>query len=152
MKRNNFLRKIEMNLRKIVFPSSKQRERDILRKICIGKGADIGCGSNKVSENAIGIDLTAKGEKGKAGNQKNMISKADICTSGDDLPFKNNELNYIVAKHNLEHYNNPEKTLLEWKRVVKKGGKIGVIVPDNDFVDSKKLDLTHYFDFNLQSL
>lgn len=145
----NFLRKIEMNLRRIF---NKDTEREILARICIGKGADIGCGSNKVCKDAIGVDLTLKGKKGKFGNQKDMISEADINCSGDELPFKTNELDYIVAKHNLEHYKDVNKTLKEWKRVIKKGGKIGVIVPDDDYIDSKELDPTHFKDFNLVTL
>ena len=149
--RNNFFRKIETHMR-IIFLNKRNKEKNILKKICIGKGADIGCGSNKVCEKAIGVDKTPRGEEGSYGNQKGKVSKANICASGDDLPFKDNELDYIIAKHNLEHYKNPEKTLIEWKRVLKEGGKIGVIVPNNKFVNSRKLDPTHYSDFNLDSL
>lgn len=145
----NLLRKIELNLR---FLFNRSREKNILARICKGKGADIGCGSNKICESAIGVDLTAKGQAGKFGNQKNQISQADIQSQGDKLPFKNNELDYLVAKHNLEHYKNPLATLKEWKRVVRQNGKIGVIVPDDDYVDSRKLDSTHYYDFNMRNL
>jgi ubiquinone/menaquinone biosynthesis C-methylase UbiE len=150
--KNNFLRKVEINLKEFLF-GGKNKERNILRKLCVGKGADIGCGSNKVSENCIGVDLSGKGEKGKYGNQKGEISRADYKSSGDNLKmFKNNELDFLVAKHNLEHYENPEKTLKEWKRVLKKGGKIGVVVPDDKYVDSFKLDLDHKNKFTLESL
>ena len=149
--RNNFLRKIETHI-KIRFLNKKDMEKRILEQICIGRGADIGCGSNKICGKAIGVDKTPKGKKGSYGNQKKKLSEADICSSGDNLPFKNNELDYIVAKHNLEHYQNPEKTLIEWKRVLRKEGKIGVIVPNNKFVNSRKLDPTHYSDFDLDSL
>lgn len=146
----NFLRKREGNLRSLF--GRIDPEKDILKRICIGKGLDIGCGSEKISENCIGIDLFGKGEIGKYGNQKGKISKADIKASGDKLPFKDNEFDFLVAKHNLEHYENPEKTLIEWERVLKKGGKIGVIVPDEKYVNTKGLDPTHYCSFDLETL
>jgi len=160
--RNNLIRKIELILRHIIKPEEKESEKNILKFICIGKGADIGCGSNKVSKNCIGVDLVGKGEIGKSGCEKNKISEADFCSNGDDLfMFKNNELDFIVARHNLEHYNNPKKTIEEWKRVLRVGGKVGVIVPDDDYVSSITLDAhlfsnketsTHKVSFNSKSL
>ena len=146
----NFLRKGEGNLRTLF--GRIDPERDILKKICIGKGLDIGCGSRKVSKNCIGVDLFSKGEIGKFGCENKKTSEADIKASGDKLPFKENEFDFLVAKHNLEHYENPEKTLVEWKRVLKKEGKIGVVVPDERYVNTKKLDPTHYCSFNLETL
>ena len=148
--RINSIRKIKANL--ILELLDKNREKNILKKICFGKGADIGCGSDKISSNCIGVDLFGKGEIGKFGCENKKKSHADIKASGDELPFKNNELDFIVAKHNLEHYDNPEKTLIEWKRVLKKGGKIGVIVPDDKYVNTKKLDPTHYSKFTMKPL
>lgn len=149
--RNNFLRKIEVYLRILLGEDNK--EKAILAAVCNGKGADIGCGSSKVSLNCIGIDLTGKKEKGKFGCEKNKRSEADFKASGDKLfMFKNNELDFIVAKHNLEHYENPGKTLKEWKRVLKKGGKVGVIVPDNQYLKTMKLDKSHKSEFDLETL
>ena len=150
--RNNFLRKVELHLR-LFYSHWKNREKKILSSVCKGKGADIGCGSNKVSPNCIGIDITSKGTSGKYGCEKNKVSVSDYDASGDNLfMFKDNELDFIVAKHNLEHYDNPVLTIQEWKRVLKKGGKIGVIVPDDKFVNTLKLDPTHKYFFTLEKL
>jgi ubiquinone/menaquinone biosynthesis C-methylase UbiE len=143
----NLFRKIEVLLRR-----DSKKESQILEKVCVGKGIDVGCGSKKVSRNCIGVDLFGKGEIGKYGCESRKFSEADIKASGDDLPFENGELYFVVAKHNLEHYKNPEKTLREWKRVLKKGGKVGIVVPDERFVSTRKLDPTHYYEFDLDSL
>ena len=151
--RNNLLRKIELHLKLLFFPSLRKKEKNILAEITIGRGLDIGCGSEKVSPNCIGVDITPRGEKGKFGSQKNKVSVADYTLSGDNLYiFKNEEFDFIVAKHNLEHYLYPEKVLMEWKRVLKKGGKIGIVVPDDRYVNSIKLDPSHKTSFNLESL
>ncbi|MDD3725949.1 MAG: methyltransferase domain-containing protein [Candidatus Ratteibacteria bacterium] len=152
IKRSNFVRKVELHIR-LIFPYYRNRERDLLLPIIKGKGLDIGCGSEKISFDCIGIDIIPRGQKGKFGSQKGKISVADYNISGDDLRiFNNEEFDFIVAKHNLEHYLFPEKVLQEWKRVIKKGGKIGVVVPDDKYVNSIKLDPTHKVCFTLESL
>jgi ubiquinone/menaquinone biosynthesis C-methylase UbiE len=150
--RNSFLRKIELYLRLFLL-NQWDKEKNILLKIVNGKGADIGCGSRKISHNCIGVDLTGKGEKGQFGYEKNKISVSDYKSSGDNLfMFKDNELDFIVAKHNLKHYAESEQTLKEWKRVLKFGGKIGVIVPDDRYLNSLKLDETHKIAFDSEKL
>ncbi|MCX8082122.1 MAG: class I SAM-dependent methyltransferase, partial [bacterium] len=152
LNRNNFIRKIELHIR-LLFPHYQHREKNLLLSIIQGRGLDIGCGAEKVSPSCIGIDIIAPGEKGRFGSQKGKISVADYVISGDNLHiFKDEEFDFIVAKHNLEHYSHPDKTLMEWKRVLKKGGKIGVIVPDDRYVDSTGLDPTHKVSFTLENL
>jgi len=124
-----------------------------LLKICEGKGVDVGCGSNKITKNAIGIDIIGKGERGKYGCEKNKISEADIKSSGDNLTmFDNNSLDYVVARDNLEHYIDYLKTLREWNRILKKGGKLGITIPNDEEIDSLRLDPTHKHAFNPNSL
>lgn len=119
---------------------------------CKGLGIDVGCGSKKTHPLALGIDLTPKGMTGKYGSERRQISEADICTSGDNLyMFSDNVLDYVVARHNLEHYTDPIKTLKEWKRVLKRGGILGVVVPDDEALDTIKLDPTHKHAFTKES-
>ena len=60
-----------------------------------GIGLDVGCGGNKTLPSAIGVDITPKGQKGLWGNQREVISKADICALGDCLPCKDNIFDYL---------------------------------------------------------
>ena len=132
---------------------TNDRESDVLLPLCNGKTAEIGCGYRKVHPNNIGVDMCGPGELGKAGNVKGKASVADHKALGDDLwMFKTGELDAMVAKHVLEHFDDPMKTLLEWKRVVRKGGKIGVIVPNDKYVDTMTLDPTHKQRFTHVSL
>ena len=145
----NFFRILEAVTRQRFFKC----ERNELKAICQGRGIDVGCGNSKITESCIGIDMVGKNEIGKYGSQRNKPSKADYKLEGDNLYiFKDNEFDFIVASHNLEHYADPKKTLLEWKRVLKKNGNVGVIVPNNDKVYSMELDPTHKVSFNRDSL
>ncbi len=95
------------------------------------KGIDVGCGPRKVAKWAVGIDILRK------------ESEADILASGDRLPFGKEALDFVVASHNLEHYEDLQVTLREWKRVLKKGGVIGVVVPDDRVIDTQALNPQH---------
>lgn len=127
-------------------------ERSMLLPYCKGLGIDVGCGSKKTHPLALGVDLTPKGQSGKYGSERRQISEADICTSGDNLyMFADGVLDYVVARHNLEHYTDPIKTLKEWKRVLKRGGILGIVIPNDEALDTIKLDPTHKHAFTMES-
>lgn len=130
----------------------KDLETKALFPYCKGVGIDVGCGSRKIHPSAIGIDLTPKGKTGKFGSERRQISKADICLSGDNLYiFANNVFDFVVSKHNLEHYQDPIKALKEWKRVLKINGILGIVVPDDQNIDTIKLDPTHKHVYTVES-
>jgi SAM-dependent methyltransferase len=128
-------------------------ERRALFDLCEGRGIDVGCGSNKTHPGAIGVDLTPKGVQGQHGNQRLQLSEAEIVSPGDDLSvFDDNSLDYVVERHNLEHYLDPVNALLEWRRVLRVGGALGMVVPDDAAVDTIPLDPTHKHAFTMDSL
>jgi len=127
-------------------------ERSALYPLCQGKGIDVGCGHRKTHPDAIGVDITPNGKAGSVGNVAGNISQADIQASGDQLDMiMDGELDYLVQRHNLEHYQDIIKTLQEWKRVVKPGGILGMIIPDDEFCNTIQLDPTHLHVFTRAS-
>lgn len=85
-----------------------------------GKGIDVGCGHLKCHSNAIGVDIFP-------------FEAVDILADVRDLwMFKDEELDFVVASHVLEHMPDVKSVLREWKRVLKPGGVIGVVVPDGE--------------------
>ncbi|UCC67972.1 MAG: methyltransferase domain-containing protein [Armatimonadota bacterium] len=52
----------------------------------------------------------------------------DIAASGDELPFADQSLDFVVSSHVLEHFPDPIKALTEWYRVVRPGGYVFAIV------------------------
>lgn len=127
-------------------------ERKLAARYARGKGIDVGCGSKKTTPACIGVDLTPKGQYGFAGSQLFEASQADIVASGDDLPFKDGELDFVIARHNLEHYIDPVKTLQEWRRVLRVGGTLVLIMPDEAHLDTIMLDPTHYHVYTQESM
>jgi SAM-dependent methyltransferase len=123
-----------------------------IENVCVGRGIDVGCGGSKTTPGCIGVDLIAKDAVGSNGSEPGKISVADVACAGDDLKdFADASLDFVVARHNLEHYHEPSKTLSEWKRVTRVGGRIGVVVPDHSAVDNHALDQTRHCDFTMES-
>lgn len=136
-----------------------RQENSILRPYCRGTGIDVGCGPHKIHPKTIGIDIVPRGAKFMPRGREDvpdrlggLICQADIQASGDNLfMFKDNELDYVVSSHNLEHYVDPIKTLKEWRRVLKLGGILGVILPDDSKIDTMGFDSAHKHAFTPES-
>ena len=118
-----------------------------------GHGIEVGCGHRKTHENCVGVDILPPDSIGGIGCVKGEKIVADICTSGDDLHmFKDEELDFVVSRHNLEHYVDIIKTLQEWKRVLKPGGIMATVTPDETNINTIKLDISHKHAFTPESL
>lgn len=59
-------------------------------------------------------------------------SKVDIVSSGDNLPFDDNSVDFVISSHVIEHFYDPIKTIEEWLRVTKPGGYVYMIVPHKE--------------------
>jgi SAM-dependent methyltransferase len=81
-----------------------------------GSGIDIGCGSDCVTRNARRFDM----EDGDA----NEITR-----------FIPERFDFVYSSHCLEHMREPRKAILEWWRLVKPGGHLMFIVPDEDLYE-----------------
>jgi SAM-dependent methyltransferase len=89
---------------------------ELEREVLSGKGIDIGCGLDPVHGNVRCFDL----EHGDA----NEISK-----------YVTEQFDYVYSSHCLEHMRDPSKALIEWWKLVKLGGHLIFIVPDEDLYE-----------------
>ncbi len=112
------------------------RESKIVHKYLDGlNGIEIG----GASHNSFGLDKTggyanvdykaSHGEFWQGEHKSTEPLKVNIVASGDDLPFKDNVLDYVISSHAIEHFFDPIKTIEEWFRVIKTGGYVVMIVP-----------------------
>lgn len=95
---------------------SKATWSDLELSVLQGKGIDIGCGPDPVFETARRFDL----EQGDA----NHITR-----------FVSDTFDYVYSSHCLEHMHNPPGALLEWWQLVKPGGYLFFVVPDEDLYE-----------------
>lgn len=81
-----------------------------------GQGIDIGCGPDPVTPDVRRFDI----EDGDA----NVISQ-----------FVHEQFDFVYSSHCLEHMHDPRQALLEWWKLVKPGGHLFFIVPDEDLYE-----------------
>jgi len=81
-----------------------------------GKGIDIGCGPDPVLETARRFDV----EDGDANHITRFVSET---------------FDYVYSSHCLEHMHDPAKALAEWWQLVKPGGHLFFVVPDEDLYE-----------------
>lgn len=79
----------------------------------------------------LNVDYTAEDTVFKKGEEKlcGEKMKVDIVANGDNLPFKDETLDYVISSHVVEHFFDPIGAIKEWMRVIKKGGFIFIIAP-----------------------
>jgi SAM-dependent methyltransferase len=58
--------------------------------------------------------------------------KVDVEAPGDNLPFEDESVDFVISSHVLEHFWDPIKAIKEWMRVVKTSGYVFMIVPHKD--------------------
>ncbi len=102
-------------------------------KYCTGKGIELGAAAHNPFglDGAINIAPCDDNELYKAAQIQMCGSYAEIdhCAEAHALPVEAGSQDYVVSSHVVEHLPNPIAAFLEWKRVLKPGGIILMIVP-----------------------
>lgn len=93
-------------------------------------GLNIGCGDRLVSPYLTPVDIMRKPPADAVGGEHHAMTPGAILALPDELPFRANSVDYIIALHMLEHVGDPVEVILHWLEALKPGGGIGVVVPD----------------------
>lgn len=88
---------------------------------CSGRVLDLGCGDHKTDPSFTGVDIRPV---------------TDVCASLDKLPFEDGSFDCLISRHSLEHMLDPVATLKEWLRVLVDGGRMYIILPDHEFINT----------------
>lgn len=92
---------------------------------------DLGCGHGHVfsylrekeGKDAYGLDINVNSLKHQ--NLKGYF----VCGDAHNIPFRDNSLDVVLAFELVEHLREPEKSLKEIRRVLKKGGILLLTTP-----------------------
>jgi len=128
-------------------------EGDLVRSFVNGdqRVVELGCGSKKTIDRAIGVDRIPKGEV--IPHLLGAISVADIVADvQNSLPFEENSQDVLIARHILEHMVDTVGAVNNWKKVVRPGGKLIIAVPDERVTSSIPLNPEHVHAFTQESL
>ena len=112
---------------------------------------DLGCGGRKTLPHAVGVDIVPEGSVPPFMDA--TISVSDVVADvSNSLPFAEKSQDVIIARHILEHCIDTIKTLKEWIRVLKPGGKLIVAVPEEGIMKSIPMNPEHVHAFTQSSL
>ena len=154
IRKHGFLSWWEMMVNRNV--SNEIEDDDIEREIVKGflngdkNVVEVGCGSRKTVDFAIGVDVTPNGEPNPfiAG-----VSVADVVANVEkEMPFDNKSIDCIIARHVLEHMVDPVSVLRLWKSKLRDGGRLIVSCPDERLFDSIPMNPEHKHVFTPDSL
>lgn len=76
------------------------------------------------------IDHTEPGQPGTAGSESGIVCTATRRGEMHDLPYGDETFDVVVARHVIEHHADTLGVLREWRRVLKPGGVLVVVTPD----------------------
>ncbi len=128
---------LALGIRKNRQPARPAQESALAHQYLDGlKGLEIGGGiHNPFGLNTWNLDYSAATDTIYKKAEIAMLGRSlpvDIVGLGDELPFVNESLDFVLASHVLEHLPDPIKALEEWFRVVRSGGYIFMIVPHKE--------------------
>lgn len=108
---------------------------------------DVGCGTGNVlmklttkkDLSLYGIDIS---EKMIETAKKNLQDKAEFKVGdSEDMPWEDNSFDVVVCNASFHHYPNPEKVLLEMKRVLSDNGTLIIGDPTGPVIIRQVLNL-----------
>ncbi len=95
-----------------------------------GRGLEVGVGTGRFAS-ALGIDVGIDPSPKMLALAKER--GVDIRTGvGEDLPFKDNEFDYLLMVITLSFVQNPKKVIRECRRVLRRSGRIIIGIVDKD--------------------
>lgn len=112
-------------------------------------GVNLGCGTRKMG--SFSLDLSRPGET-SSGGRKFTGATPDVTGDATNIPARDGSLDYVVALHLFEHLLDPLVALEEWRRVLKPGGKVVVVCPNQNAGNTIVLDYTHLHAYTPESL
>jgi SAM-dependent methyltransferase len=89
---------------------------DFEKSLLLGTGIDIGCGSDPITPQVRRFDV----ENGDANHVTHFVRE---------------QFDFVFSSHCLEHMREPQNALLDWWQLVKPGGHLILIVPDEDLYE-----------------
>lgn len=138
------------------FPESANHVEDMegntVRKYIVGEHIlEIGCGPKKTVENAVGVDITPKGEE--VPGLFHELSQADVVADvSQEIPVEKNSFDTVIARHIMEHMIDPIEAIHQWGSTLKHGGRLIIAVPNQDIQSTIPLNHEHVHAYTPTSL
>ena len=104
----------------------------LLPRYTRGRGLDLGCGPFKAYPHFIGVDDVTE-YRGWADPRTGAHWRPDVVGDVRDLSmFADGSLDFVFSSHLLEHIDDHEAALSEWRRVIRIGGHLVLYLPHRE--------------------
>ena len=82
-------------------------------------------------------------KKGKSFRyHKEKVGWQYIAEASELTAIEDSSYDFLLSSHSLEHVANPIKALKEWKRIIRPGGKLVLILPDKRYTFDNRREYT----------
>lgn len=109
--------------------SETEKIRPVIKKYLTGRIMDIGCGQDKVSQDAYGIDA-------RKFPHTDFVT-FDLYGLDQQIPHLRKSMDVVYSSHVLEHIPNDVAAINEWSKFLKIGGYIILYLPDDRWYDNE---------------
>ena len=121
-------------LRRLVWDRGHPPSPFVLEHLRGRLGVEIGAGAhNDYKLRAINVDRYPEMDtiyKHEELRLSGRMAAIDLVSMGDDLPLRDETVDFVFASHVIEHFPDPLRALEEWSRVAR--DRIVVVVPHRD--------------------
>lgn len=131
---------------------SHDTEGDLIRERIVGDVIlDLGCAGNKTVPHAIGVDMIPKDQVVET--LVSQVSEADVTADvSKELPFEQNSVDTIIARHIVEHLMDSVTVLRHWRGLLKENGRLIIAVPNNAVHLTIPMNPEHVHGFSPESI
>lgn len=116
-----------------VYKSESSKWKHLVTPYCQGNGIELATGGDPITPTSIQFELP---QKEYAVYNSNQPLRGIVHWRSTDailnLPFNNGVLDYLASSHLLEDYLDWLPILKEWVRVLKRGGRLVICLPDRN--------------------
>lgn len=106
----------------------------LIAPYCSGSGIDVGSQGAPAFPWLWQIDLPPEEYRIYNGGAS-LKGPVQLRGHGENLPVESDSLDVVVSSHLLEDFLDWTPLLKEWVRVLKKGGKLVILIPDKELWD-----------------
>ena len=109
-----------------------QWEFEYIHKYVMGKGIDVGCGTNRLSNDVFAIDEQPDQKYAKTDlvhNCKDLEVGKSIEWHGSVYHFNDNEFDFIFSSHCLEDFENIPEVFKNWWKKLRANGVMLLLLP-----------------------
>jgi SAM-dependent methyltransferase len=136
-------------IRRRIWPLLARESKFVHRHLDGLKGIEIGASAhNDYGVDALNVDRYPEMDTIYKQEEWNLCGRkrpVDIVAPGDDLPFKDDAVDFVLASHVIEHFPDPIRALEEWVRVARR--YVVVVVPHRDRTFDNDRELTPMDEF-----